>query len=135
VPLRLGFPTRRSSWENRAERRPPRARRLLRSGPRRRYRLDQPRGPGFGFRDRARNTFYDWHTHDYHQLIYAVAGTTQIETDRGRYLLPASRAAWIPAAARHRTLIADVEGASLYFAPAAVADPQGRVRILVASPG
>jgi AraC-like DNA-binding protein len=98
------------------------------------YRLDEPRGPGFGFRDRARNTFYDWHTHDYHQLIYAVAGTTQIETERGRYLLPTGRAAWIPAATRHRTLIADIEGASLYFAPAAVADPQGRVRILVASP-
>ncbi len=47
------------------------------------YRLDQPRGPGFGFRDRARNTFYDWHTHDYHQLIYAVAGTTQIENRAG----------------------------------------------------
>ncbi len=98
------------------------------------YRLDQPRGPGFGFTDRARNTFYDWHAHEYHQLIYAVAGTTQIETDRARYLLPPRRAAWIPAATRHRTLIADIEGASLYFAPATVTDAQGRVRILVASP-
>lgn len=98
------------------------------------YRLDQPRGPGFAFRDRARNTFYDWHTHPYHQLIYAVSGTTQIETGRARYLLPAGRAAWIPVATRHRTLITDVDGASLYFAPETVPDSQRRVRILVASP-
>jgi len=98
------------------------------------YRLDRPSGPGFAFRDRASNTFYDWHTHDYHQLIYAIAGTTQIETERARYLLPAGRAAWIPAATRHRTLITDIEGASLYFAPETVSDPQGRVRILAASP-
>jgi AraC-like DNA-binding protein len=98
------------------------------------YHLDRPRGPGFAFCDRARNTFYDWHTHDYHQLIYAMAGTTQIETERARYLLPTGRAAWIPAGTRHRTLINDVEGASLYFAPRSMDDPQGRVRILVASP-
>src|SRR6185437_4632463 len=98
------------------------------------YQLDQPRGPGFAFRDRAHNTFYDWHTHAYHQLIYAVSGTTQIETERARYLLPTGRAAWIPADTRHRTLIADVDGASLYFAPETVPDPQQRVRVLVACP-
>jgi AraC-like DNA-binding protein len=98
------------------------------------HRLDQPHGPGFAFRDDARNTFYDWHSHDYHQLIYAVAGTTLIETGGARYLLPAGRAAWIPAATRHRTLVADIDGASLYFAPETISDPQGRVRILVASP-
>lgn len=98
------------------------------------YHLDQPRGPGFAFRDRAHNTFYDWHTHDYHQLIYAISGTTQIETERARFLLPTGRAAWIPATTRHRALINDVEGASLYFAPQSVADPQRRVRILVATP-
>lgn len=98
------------------------------------YKLDRPRGLGFSFRDRARNTFYDWHTHEYHQLIYAIAGTTQIETEAARYLLPTGRAAWIPAGTRHRTLITDIEGASLYFAPDAVKDRQRRVRILVTSP-
>lgn len=98
------------------------------------YRLDQPSGPGFAFRDRARNTFYDWHTHDYHQLIYAIEGTTQIETARARYLVPAGRAAWIPLATPHRTLITDVDGASLYFSPETVPDPQRRVRVLAASP-
>jgi AraC-like DNA-binding protein len=98
------------------------------------YHLDRPRGPGFAFYDRARHTFYDWHTHDYHQLIYAIDGTTQIETECARYLLPTGRAAWIPIATRHRTLITDVECASLYFAPRTVPDPQQRVRILAASP-
>jgi AraC-like DNA-binding protein len=98
------------------------------------YGLDRPVGVGFAFLDRARNTFYDWHTHDYHQLIYVIDGPTQIETLRGRYVLPTGRAAWISAGTRHRTLISDAEGASLYFSPEVVPDPAGRVRILVASP-
>lgn len=96
--------------------------------------LDQPRGIGFAFLDPARNVFYDWHTHEYHQLIYAVDGPTQIETEAGRYILPQGRAAWIPAGARHRTLITAAVGVSLYFSPAAVADPSSRVKILAASP-
>jgi len=98
------------------------------------YGLDAPHGLGFGFRDRTPEIFYDWHDHPYHQLIYAVAGATQIETAQARYLLPTGRAAWIPAGTRHRTLISSIEGASLYFAPGSVADGQGRVRILVAEP-
>jgi hypothetical protein len=97
------------------------------------YNLDQPRGPGFAFCDPARNTVYDWHTHDYHQLIYAAAGTLQVETEGTRHVLTVGAAAWIPAATRHRTLIADVAGASLYFAPDAVCDHSGRVRILGAN--
>jgi AraC-like DNA-binding protein/mannose-6-phosphate isomerase-like protein (cupin superfamily) len=98
------------------------------------YRLDQPQGPGFAFRDRARNTVYDWHDHPYHQLIYAVAGATQIEVASARLLLPPGRAAWIPAGVRHRTFVAEVEVASLYFAPEAVPGAGERVRILRAQP-
>lgn len=97
------------------------------------YGLDRPCGPGFAFRDHARNTFYGWHSHKYHQLIYALAGTTQIETERARYLLPTGRAAWIPAGVRHRTLVSDIEGASIFFAPETVTDTASRVRILVAT--
>jgi AraC-like DNA-binding protein len=96
--------------------------------------LDRPSGIGFAFLDRAQNTFYDWHTHDYHQLIYAMDGPTQIETTRGRHVLPTGRAAWIPGGVRHRTLISKAKGASLYFSPAVVPDSTGRVRILIASP-
>lgn len=95
--------------------------------------LDRPSGIGFAFLDRARNVFYDWHSHDYHQLIYAIDGPTQIETARGRHVLPSGRAVWIPARTWHRTLISQASGASLFFSPDIVADTGGRVRILVAS--
>lgn len=97
------------------------------------YGLDQPTGIGFAFLDSARNTFYDWHAHAYHQLIYAVGGPTQVETEHGRYVLPKGRAAWIPSGTRHRTLITKADGASLFFSPDAVRDTSSRVRILVAS--
>lgn len=96
--------------------------------------LDQPSGIGFAFLDPGRNIFYDWHTHAYHQLIYAAGGPTQIETDFGRHVLPQGRAAWIPAGTRHRTFITDAEGVSLYFSPEAVQDVSARVKILAASP-
>jgi AraC-like DNA-binding protein len=98
------------------------------------YRLDQPSGPGFAFCDRSRGTAYGWHTHEYHQLIYTAAGATQVETADARYVLPAGGAAWIPAAVRHRTLIGDVEGVSLYFSPNSVVAPGAGVRVLIASP-
>jgi AraC-like DNA-binding protein len=98
------------------------------------YGLDRPEGVGFAFLDRARNIFYDWHAHDYHQLLYAIDGPTQIETERGRHVLPTGRAAWIPARTLHRTLISDAKGVSLYFSPDIIPDMAGRVRILVASP-
>jgi AraC-like DNA-binding protein len=98
------------------------------------YGLDRPAGIGFAFLDRAQDTFYDWHSHEYHQLIYAIDGPMQIETARGRHVLPTGRAAWIPASTSHRTLVTQARGASLYFSPDIVADPAGRVRILVANP-
>ncbi|HEX7855818.1 MAG TPA: helix-turn-helix transcriptional regulator [Sphingobium sp.] len=98
------------------------------------YGLTTPRGIGFAFADRAQNTLYDWHTHDYHQLIHATAGASWIETQQGRHVLPVGRAAWIPAHTPHRTLIAHADGASLYFAPDTLPDTSGRIRILVAPP-
>lgn len=98
------------------------------------YGLDHPTGVGFAFLDRVQNTFYDWHSHEYHQLLYAIDGPTQIETASGRHVLPVGRAAWIPAGTGHRTVVTQARCASLYFSPLAVADPAGRVRILVANP-
>jgi AraC-like DNA-binding protein len=95
--------------------------------------LDRPVGIAFAFLDPARHIFYDWHTHEYHQLIYAVGGSTQIETARGRHVLPQGRAAWIPAGTQHRTLITDTNTASLYLAPQAVADSSSQIKIVVVS--
>jgi AraC-like DNA-binding protein len=96
--------------------------------------LDAPRGAGFAFSNRAQDTFYGWHAHAYHQLLYAAAGTTQLETEEARYFLPPRRAAWIPAGVRHRTLVSNVDGVSLYFDPATLPGAAARVRILVADP-
>lgn len=96
--------------------------------------LDRPTGAGFAFRDGTGPTFYGWHAHDYHQLLFAKSGATQLETAQARFLLPPQRAAWIPAGVEHRTLISDADGVSLYFAPNTVAAPGDRVRILMAPP-
>jgi len=100
----------------------------------RRHGLEAKGAPAFAFRDPARQTFYDWHVHPNHQLIFALEGPTQIETGEARYFLPLGRAAWIPAGVRHRTLITDADGTSLFFARRAVADKAARVRILAADP-
>ncbi|HEY4275604.1 MAG TPA: helix-turn-helix transcriptional regulator [Rhizomicrobium sp.] len=100
----------------------------------RRHGLDRAQAPAFAFRDSARQTFYDWHAHPNHQLLFALEGPTQIETEQARYLLPVGRAAWIPAGVRHRTLITDSDGTSLFFARRAVPDTAQRVRILAADP-
>jgi len=97
-------------------------------------RLDQPAGAGFAFLNRGQDVSYDWHAHPYHQLLYAISGVTQLETAEARYLLPPMRAAWIPAGVPHRTLVSNVDGVSLYFAPSAVRAGADRVRILVTDP-
>jgi AraC-like DNA-binding protein len=96
--------------------------------------LDRPAGIGFAFLGAAHDVLYDWHAHDYHQLIYAMGGPAQIETDRGRHILPQGRAAWIPAKTLHRSLVTSGGGASLFFSQSAVEDRSTHVRIVVASP-
>lgn len=96
------------------------------------YGLDRPSGVGFAFVDAARDVLYDWHAHDYHQLIYATGGPAQIETRRGRHILPQGRAAWIPAETLHRSMVTGGV-ASLYFSPDAIEDETRHVRILIGS--
>lgn len=103
------------------------------------YGLDQPSGAGFVFADPARDVFYDWHDHDYHQLLYVRRGAAMIETAAGRHLVPSGRGAWIPARLRHRTRIGELDAASLYFAPeadepASEAPASRGLKILIASP-
>ena len=44
---------------------------------------------------------FDWHTHEDHQLAWASRGVLTVVTDAATWLLPRSRALWIPAGARH----------------------------------
>src|SRR5579863_6324879 len=44
---------------------------------------------------------FDWHTHDDDQLAWASRGVISVITDTATWLLPPSRALWIPAGVRH----------------------------------
>lgn len=62
---------------------------------------------------------FDWHTHSDHQLAWAAQGVLTVRTESTAYVLPPTRALWIPAGVRHETLS---EGAatmrSAYVRPA-----------------
>lgn len=50
------------------------------------------------------------HSHDEHQLTFAVSGMVQIHTREGRWLVPPQLAVWIPAGVRHRVeVLTDAE--------------------------
>jgi hypothetical protein len=44
---------------------------------------------------------FDWHTHEDDQLAWASRGVISVITDAATWLLPPSRALWIPAGVRH----------------------------------
>ena len=47
---------------------------------------------------------FDWHTHDEHQLAWAASGVLTIRSADLAWVLPPTRAMWIPAGVRHETL-------------------------------
>ncbi len=49
---------------------------------------------------------FDWHTHTDHQLAWAASGVLTVRTDSATWMLPPTRALWIPAGLRHETLSA-----------------------------
>jgi AraC-like DNA-binding protein len=49
---------------------------------------------------------FDWHTHDDHQLAWAASGVLTVRTAESAWVLPPTRALWIPAGVRHETLSA-----------------------------
>jgi AraC-like DNA-binding protein len=65
---------------------------------------------------------FDWHTHEAHQLACAADGVLSVRTESSAWVLPPSRALWIPAGIKHETLS---EGSatmrSCYIDPAASA--------------
>lgn len=62
---------------------------------------------------------FDWHTHDDHQLAWAASGVLTVRTRDTAWVLPPTRALWIPAGARHETLTAGAAATmrSLYVRP------------------
>jgi len=58
----------------------------------------------------------DTHMHREAQLVYAIRGTMQVTTPKGRWLVPPDRAVWVPARLEHSIdVLADIEMRTLYF--------------------
>jgi AraC-like DNA-binding protein len=49
---------------------------------------------------------FDWHVHPDHQLAWAASGVLTVRTAATAWVLPPTRALWIPAGVRHETLSA-----------------------------
>ena len=76
-----------------------------------------------------------WHSHEVHQIKYAIGGVVEVETASAHYLLPPQQAAWIPAGLEHQaTMNPDVRTVAVMFDPELVADGGDRARILAVSP-
>jgi AraC-like DNA-binding protein len=59
-----------------------------------------------------------WHQHRHAQLLYAVSGVMQVQTNQGQWIVPPQRALWIPPATAHQvTMLSDTEMRTLYFPP------------------
>jgi len=76
-----------------------------------------------------------WHSHEVHQIEYAVHGVVEVETDSAHYLLPPQQAAWIPAGLEHQAVMnPDVKTVAVMFDPALIPLTDGRARIIAVSP-
>jgi len=66
----------------------------------------------------AAGQVFDWHTHENHQLAWAASGVLTVRTESATWVLPPSRALWIPAGLRHETLSASAATMrTLYIRP------------------
>jgi len=66
------------------------------------------------------DTRFEWHSHSDHQLAWASRGVLVVLTESGSYVLPPTRALWIPAVTPHETRSSGTATMrSLYLRPAA----------------
>src|SRR5262249_42631848 len=76
-----------------------------------------------------------WHSHDMHQIEYAVGGVVEVETADAHYLVPPQQAAWIPAGLTHQAIMNPaVRTVSVMLEPELVPRAGERARILAVSP-
>jgi AraC-like DNA-binding protein len=78
-------------------------------------------GPAAGFRIFARpmpaSTLFTWHEHLEHQLAWAATGVLTVLTQGATWVLPPTRALWIPAGTRHETRAASAAAMRSVFVP------------------
>ncbi|MDF2585188.1 MAG: Transcriptional regulator, AraC family, partial [Mycobacterium sp.] len=108
--------------------------------------LDAPRRPVIELRRggnaRAGSYLYEgdglitgWHSHEVHQIEYALQGVVEVETDAGHYLLPPQQAAWIPAGLEHQAVMnPDVKTVAVMFDAQMISGTGDRARIIAVSP-
>lgn len=53
--------------------------------------------------DLAAGTWFPWHVHDLHQLVWASRGVVAVNVGDAHWVLPPTRALWLPAGVSHRT--------------------------------
>ncbi len=76
-----------------------------------------------------------FHSHDLHQIQYAIGGVVEVETASAHYLLPPQQAAWIPVGLEHQaTMNPSVQTVAVMFDPRLVPNAGDRLRILAVSP-
>lgn len=57
----------------------------------------------------------EWHYHDVHVLNYAFEGSIEVESEKGRTLIPKQLVAFVPAGVKHRVSIHRVKSCSVLF--------------------
>jgi AraC-like DNA-binding protein len=76
-----------------------------------------------------------WHSHEVHQIEYAIGGVVEVETASAHYLLPPQQAAWIPLGLEHQaTMNPDVKTVAVMFDARLIPDGGDRARIIAVSP-
>jgi AraC-like DNA-binding protein len=62
-------------------------------------------------------TLFSWHSHEDHQLAWAASGVLTVLTEWATWVLPPTRALWIPAGLRHETGAASVATMRSVYVP------------------
>jgi AraC-like DNA-binding protein/quercetin dioxygenase-like cupin family protein len=79
------------------------------------------------------STLFDWHVHDDHQLAWASAGTLTVLTEGATWVLPPTRALWIPAGLPHETGAAGRATMRSVYVPPALSPVNWAVPTVVAA--
>src|SRR5437899_2976979 len=53
--------------------------------------------------DLPAGTWFPWHGHAVHQLVWSARGVVAVNVGDAHWVLPPTRAMWLPAGSRHRT--------------------------------
>jgi len=58
-----------------------------------------------------------WHTHDLHEVEWAVSGVAELLTPSTHYVLPPNYAAWVPSGLPHSPILRDVRTVAVFWDP------------------